>query len=158
MPVLNLNLQYNDQFVNLGNNVNNWLLTRRIFLVDTLSGRENTLSSPPRVIRIASKITISISLVPGTHKGTVYPPLMTVEYTDIQVQNPESQTVKVFFSVQYEMNQADSVTQTDVALGVLGGLAVLWSLLKTAAWKRRIGSQVIDLQVRCRLPKIRRTT
>lgn len=39
----------------------------------------------------------SISLVPGTHKGTIYPPLMTVEYADIQVQNPESQTVKVFF-------------------------------------------------------------
>ncbi|KAM5156696.1 meckelin [Mantella aurantiaca] len=146
VPVLNLNLQYNEQSVNSGNNVNNWLLTRRIFLVDTLSGRENTLSSLPRVIRIASKITISISLVPGTHRGTVYPPLMTVEYTDVQVQNLESQTVKVSFSVQYEMNQADSVTQTDVALGVLGGLAVLWSLLKTAAWKRRIGSQVIDLQ------------
>ncbi|KAM9308424.1 meckelin [Gastrophryne carolinensis] len=146
VPVLNLNLQYNDQFVNVGNNVNSWLLTRRIFLVDALSGRESTLSSSPRVIRIASKITISISIVPETHKGTIYPPLMTMEYTDLQIQNPESQTVKVSFSVQYEMNQGDSLMQTDVALGVLGGLAVLWSLLKTAAWKRRIGSQVIDLQ------------
>ncbi|XP_063780176.1 meckelin [Pseudophryne corroboree] len=146
VPVLNLNLQHNDLLVNIENNINNWLLTRRIFLVDTLSGRENTLNSLPRVIRVASKIAISISLVPGTHRGTIYPPLMTVGYTDIQVQNPESQTVKVSFSVQYEMDQSDSLIQTDVALGVLGGLAVLWSLLKTAAWKRRIGSQVIDLQ------------
>ncbi|XP_068093747.1 meckelin isoform X2 [Hyperolius riggenbachi] len=145
VPVLNLNLLHNDQSVNVGHNINSWLLTRRVFLVDTLSGRENSLSSSPHVMRVASKIAISISLVPGTHKGIIYPPLMTVEYTDVQVQNLESQTVKVSFSVQYEMSQVESLIQTDVALGVLGGLAVLWSLLKTAAWKRRIGSQVIDL-------------
>lgn len=34
-----------------------------------------------------------------------------------------------------------------ITLGVLGGLAVLWSLLRTAGWKRRTGSSVIDLQV-----------
>lgn len=42
----------------LGSNMNNWLLTRRFFLVDALSGIENDLGKPPRVIRIASKITI----------------------------------------------------------------------------------------------------
>ncbi|XP_075069890.1 meckelin isoform X2 [Mixophyes fleayi] len=146
VPVLNHNLQHNDLFVNIESNINNWLLTRRMFLVDTLSGRENDLSSLPRVIRVASRITMSICLVPGTHRGTIYPPLMTVEYKDIQVHNPVSQIVKVSFSVHYEMNQSDSLIQTDVAIGVLGGLAVLCSLLKTAAWKRRIGSQVIDLQ------------
>ncbi|XP_075172370.1 meckelin isoform X1 [Anomaloglossus baeobatrachus] len=145
VPVLNRNLQHNDQYINLGN-INNWILTRRIFLVDSLSGRENALTSLPRVIRIASKITISISLVPEAQRGTIYPPLMIVEYTDVQVQNPDNQIIQISFSVQYEMNQSDSLIQADVALGVLGGLAVLWSLLKTAAWKRRIGSQVIDLQ------------
>ncbi|KAG9478738.1 hypothetical protein GDO78_012415 [Eleutherodactylus coqui] len=146
VPVLNLNLQHNDQFTNIGNNINNWILTRRIFLVDSLSGRESTLTGLPRVVRIASKITISISLVPETHRGTIYPPLMIIEYTDVQIQNPDNQIVPVSFSVQYEINQSDFLIQTDVALGVLGGLAVLWSLLKTAAWKRRIGSQMIDLQ------------
>lgn len=38
--------------------MNNWLLTRRMFLVDTLSGRENDLGSQPRVIRVASDIAI----------------------------------------------------------------------------------------------------
>ncbi|KAM8966844.1 meckelin [Pelodytes ibericus] len=146
VPVLNLNLQYNELFVNQGDNINSWLLTRRIFLVDTLSGRENALTNPPRVIRVASKIAISVCLVPKTYKGVIYPPLMTVEYTDIQVQNANTQTVKVSFSVNYEMRQSDSLVQTNVAVGVLGGLAVLWSLLKTAAWKRRIGSPFVDLQ------------
>ncbi|XP_064298483.1 meckelin isoform X2 [Phalacrocorax carbo] len=146
VPVLNLNLQYSEMFVNQGSNMNNWLLTRRFFLVDTLSGKENDLGRLPRVIRIASKITISVRLVSHTQRGTIYPPLLTIAYTDVLVQNPETQSVVVSFSVSYEMNQSEAQIQTDITLGVLGGLAVLWSLLKTAGWKRRTGSSIIDLQ------------
>ncbi|XP_019406039.1 PREDICTED: meckelin isoform X1 [Crocodylus porosus] len=146
IPVLNLNLQYNEMLVNQGSNRNNWLLTRRIFLVDALSGKENDLKKQPRIIRIASKITISIHLVPNTQRGAIYPPLITIAYTDLLVQNPDTQSVTVSFSVNYEMSQSEAQIQTDIALGVLGGLAVLWSLLKTAGWKRRTGSSVIDLQ------------
>ncbi|XP_037236867.1 meckelin isoform X1 [Falco biarmicus] len=146
VPVLNLNLQYSEMFVNQGSNMNNWLLTRRFFLVDALSGKENDLGKLPRVIRIASKITISIRLVSHTQRGTIYPPLITIAYTDVLIQNPETQSVMVSFSVSYEMNQSEAQIQTDITLGVLGGLAVLWSLLKTAGWKRRTGSSIIDLQ------------
>ncbi|NWQ74411.1 MKS3 protein, partial [Columbina picui] len=146
VPVLNLNLQYSEMFVNQGSNMNNWLLTRRFFLVDALSGKENDLGKLPRVIRIASKITIRIRLVPHTQRGTIYPPLITVAYTDVLVQNPETQSVTVSFSVSYEMDQSEAQVQTDITLGVLGGLAVLWSLLKTAGWKRRTGNSIIDLQ------------
>uniref|UniRef100_A0A8C3KAG4 Transmembrane protein 67 n=1 Tax=Calidris pygmaea TaxID=425635 RepID=A0A8C3KAG4_9CHAR len=146
VPVLNLNLQYSEMFVNQGSNMNNWLLTRRFFLVDALSGKENDLGKLPRVIRVASKITISIRLVSHTQRGMIYPPLLTIAYTDVLVQNPETQSVMVSFSVNYEMNQSEAQIQTDITLGVLGGLAVLWSLLKTAGWKRRTGSSIIDLQ------------
>ncbi|XP_048364150.1 meckelin [Sphaerodactylus townsendi] len=146
VPVLNLNLQYNEMFVNRGSNMNSWFLTRRMFLVDTLSGRENDLGNTPKVIRIASEIQISIRLVPNTQRGAIYPPVITVSYSDVLIQNPSAQKVTVSFSVNYEMNQSEARTQTDIALGVLGGLAVLWSLLKTAGWKRRIGSPMIDLQ------------
>ncbi|KFP71627.1 Meckelin, partial [Acanthisitta chloris] len=146
VPVLNSNLQYNDKFVNQGNNMNNWLLTRRFFLVDALSGRENDLGKLPRVIRVATEITISIRLVPHAQRGTIYPPLITIAYTDVLIETPETQSVVVSFSVSYEMDQSESQIQTDVSLGVLGGLAALWSLLKTAGWKRRTGSSIIDLQ------------
>ncbi|XP_078543168.1 meckelin [Lissotriton helveticus] len=146
VPVLNLNLQYNDLFINQGSNINNWLLTRRVLLVDTLSGRENDLGNQPRVIRIATGITISIKLIPNTQKGSIYTPLIIVSYSDVQVQKQKMQTVEVSYSVSYEMDQSEALIQTDVAVGVLGGLAVLWSLLKTVGWKRRIGSPLIDLQ------------
>uniref|UniRef100_A0A286ZL30 Transmembrane protein 67 n=1 Tax=Sus scrofa TaxID=9823 RepID=A0A286ZL30_PIG len=146
VPVLNLNLQHNKIFVNQDSNSGKWLLTRRIFLVDALSGRENDLGSQPRLIRVATQISLSIHLVPNTKNGNIYPPLITIAYSDIDVSDPNSQSVKVSFSVEYEMDQKEAHIQTDIALGVLGGLAVLSSLLKTAGWKRRIGSPMIDLQ------------
>ncbi|XP_060143333.1 meckelin isoform X2 [Globicephala melas] len=146
VPVLNLNLQHNKIFVNQDSSSGKWLLTRRIFLVDALSGRENDLGSQPRLIRVATQISLSIRLVPNTKNGNIYPPLITIAYSDIDIKDPNSQSVKVSFSVTYEMDQGEAHVQTDIALGVLGGLAVLLSLLKTAGWKRRIGSPMIDLQ------------
>ncbi|XP_045416724.1 meckelin [Lemur catta] len=146
VPVLNLNLQHNKRFVNQDSSSGMWLLTRRIFLVDAVSGRENDLGSQPKVIRIATQISLSINLVPNTKNGNIYPPLITIAYRDIDIKDPKSQSVEVSFSVKYEMNQGEAHVQTDIALGVLGGLAVLAALLKTAAWKRRIGSPMIDLQ------------
>uniref|UniRef100_A0A8C2RTE1 Transmembrane protein 67 n=1 Tax=Capra hircus TaxID=9925 RepID=A0A8C2RTE1_CAPHI len=146
VPVLNLNLQHKKMFVNQDSSSGKWLLTRRIFLVDTLSGRENDLGSQPRLIRVATQISLSIHLVPNTKNGNIYPPLITIVYRDVDIKDPNSQSVKVSFSVTYEMDQREAQVQTDIALGVLGGLAVLSSLLKTAGWKRRIGSPMIDLQ------------
>ncbi|XP_003938813.1 meckelin isoform X1 [Saimiri boliviensis] len=146
VPVLNLNLQHNKMFVNQDSNSGKWLLTRRIFLVDAVSGRENDLGSQPRVIRVATQISLSIRLVPNTINGNIYPPLITIAYSDIDIKDANSQSVKVSFSVTYEMDHGEAHIQTDIALGVLGGLAVLASLLKTAGWKRRIGSPMIDLQ------------
>ncbi|XP_063525049.1 meckelin isoform X2 [Pongo pygmaeus] len=131
VPVLNLNLQHNKIFVNQ---------------VDAVSGRENDLGSQPRVIRVATQISLSVHLVPNTINGNIYPPLITIAYSDIDIKDANSQSVKVSFSVTYEMDHGEAHVQTDIALGVLGGLAVLASLLKTAGWKRRIGSPMIDLQ------------
>ncbi|XP_075405605.1 meckelin isoform X2 [Tenrec ecaudatus] len=146
VPVLNLNLQHNKLFVNQDSSSGRWLLTRRLFLVDALSGRENDLGGLARVVRVATQVSVSIRLVPNTKNGNIYPPLITIAYSDIDIKEPSLQSVKISFSVNYEMNQGGAHVQTDIALGVLGGLAVLLSLLKTAGWKRRIGSPMIDLQ------------
>ncbi|XP_030640525.1 meckelin [Chanos chanos] len=146
VPSLILNQQFNGQFINQGTNMNNWYLTRRLVLVDTLSGREKNLNTSPRVIRVASDIKIGFQLVPNTQRGQVYPPLITVSYSDILITNPDTQTVSVSFSLEYEMDQNEARIKTDIALGVLGGVAVVHSLLKTASWKRRIASPLIDLQ------------
>uniref|UniRef100_A0A8C7XKL6 Transmembrane protein 67 n=1 Tax=Oryzias sinensis TaxID=183150 RepID=A0A8C7XKL6_9TELE len=145
MPTLVQNQQYNGQFINQGS-MQNWYLSRRIFLVDTLSGREKTLSSLPKVIRVATSIKIRFQLVPRTQEGQIYPPLVSVSYTDVLIKEANSQTLPVTFSVEYEMDQSEARTKTDTALGVLGGLAALYSILKTVSWKRRIASPLIDME------------
>lgn len=40
-----------------------------------------------------------------------------------------------------------TVSSAQTALGVLGGVAVLYSLLKTVSWKRRIATPLIDAEV-----------
>uniref|UniRef100_A0A1A8RIA0 Transmembrane protein 67 n=2 Tax=Nothobranchius rachovii TaxID=451742 RepID=A0A1A8RIA0_9TELE len=143
LPTLVRNQQYNGQFINQ-EKMRNWYLSRRMFLVDTLSGREKSLSSSPKVIRVATSVKIKFQLVPRTQGGQIFPPLMMVTYTDVLITDVNTQTVSVTFAMEYEMDQTEARTKTDTALGVLGGLAVLYSLLKTVSYKRRIASPLID--------------
>uniref|UniRef100_A0AAQ4S3Z4 Transmembrane protein 67 n=1 Tax=Gasterosteus aculeatus aculeatus TaxID=481459 RepID=A0AAQ4S3Z4_GASAC len=163
LPTLVYNQQYNGQFINQGEisilSMKNWYLSRRMFVVDTLSGREKSISSLPKVIRVASSVKIRFRLVPRTQEGQVYPPLMTVTYRDVAITDINTQTVSVSWRTRYEMDQNEAHIKTDVsspgplicvcsqtALGVMGGVALLYSLLKTVSWKRRIASPLIDLE------------
>ncbi|XP_051813360.1 meckelin [Acanthochromis polyacanthus] len=143
LPTLVLNQQYSGRFINQ-ENMRNWYLSRRMFLIDMLSGREKSLSSLPKVIRVASSIKIRFQLVPRTQEGQVFPPLMVVTYRDVPIMDINTQTVSTSFAVEYEMDQSDARMKTDTALGVMGGVAVLYSLLKTVSWKRRISSTDVD--------------
>uniref|UniRef100_A0A8C8F9Y1 Meckelin n=1 Tax=Oncorhynchus tshawytscha TaxID=74940 RepID=A0A8C8F9Y1_ONCTS len=118
LPTRNLNQEYNRKFINQGN-LNDWYLSRRVLLVDTLSGREKSLGSLPKVIRIASSIRIGFQLVPGTQKGQVFPPLLSVTYSDVLITAPNTQTVSVSFAVYYEMDQTEAHMKTDTVLKFL---------------------------------------
>ncbi|XP_041649533.1 meckelin [Cheilinus undulatus] len=145
LPTLVYNQQHNGRFINQ-ENMKDWYLSRRIFLVDGLSGRERSLSAQPKVIRVASSVKIKFQLAPRTLEGQVYPPLITMTYRDVLITDISSQTVSVSFAVEYEMEQNDAQMKTNTALGVMGGVAVLYSILKTVSWKRRIASLFIDAE------------
>ncbi|XP_040900442.1 meckelin [Toxotes jaculatrix] len=145
LPTLVYNQQYNGRFINQ-ESMKSWYLSRRMFLVDTLGGRDKSVSFPPKVIRVASSIKIRFQLVPRTQEGQVYPPLMVVTYTDVAITDSNTKNVSATFAVEYEMDQSEARIKTDTALGVMGGVAVLYSLLKTVSWKRRIASPLIDVE------------
>ncbi|XP_038146935.1 meckelin isoform X1 [Cyprinodon tularosa] len=145
LPTLVQNQQYNGRFINQ-DDMRNWYLSRRMFLVDALGGREKSVTSSPKVIRVATSVRIRFQLVPRTQEGQIFPPLMTVTYTDLLITDINTQTVSVRFAMDYEMDQTEARAKTDTAIGILGGVAVLYSLLKTVSWKRRIASPVIDLE------------
>uniref|UniRef100_A0A8C4ZIQ8 Transmembrane protein 67 n=1 Tax=Gadus morhua TaxID=8049 RepID=A0A8C4ZIQ8_GADMO len=134
VPSLVLNQQYNGRYVNQ-ENVKNWYLSRRVFVVDTLSGREKSLSSKPKAIRVAADIKLRFQLVPGTQKGQAFPPLLSVSYKDVFLTDLATQKYIHF-----------TINEGSIALGVMGGMAVLYSLLKTVSWKRRISSPLVDME------------
>ncbi|GLD71966.1 meckelin [Lates japonicus] len=87
-------------------------------------------------------------LVPAgsTNRKDSVPLWPAVTYTDVPITDVKSQTVSTTFAVEYEMDQSEARIKTDTALGVMGGVAVLYSLLKTVSWKRRIASPLIDVE------------
>ncbi|XP_061811036.1 meckelin isoform X1 [Nerophis lumbriciformis] len=145
LPTLVYNQQYNGRFINQ-ESMKSWYLSRRMFLVDALSGREKSMNSLPKVIRVANSVKIRFQLVPNTQEGQVFPPLLTVEYRDVPITDIDTQTVSMSFALEYEMDQNEARMKTDTALGVLAGLSVLLSVLKTVSWKRRIASPIVDLR------------
>ncbi|XP_010778193.1 meckelin-like isoform X1 [Notothenia coriiceps] len=145
LPTLVYNQQYNGRLIN-EESMKNWYLSRRVFVVDTLSGREKSTSSLPKVIRVVSSVKIRFQLVPRTQDGQVFPPLMTVTYRDVPITDINTQTVTTTFAVEYEMDQNEARIKTDTAIGVMAGVALIYSLLKTVSWKRRIASPLIDAE------------
>uniref|UniRef100_A0A665WFX7 Transmembrane protein 67 n=1 Tax=Echeneis naucrates TaxID=173247 RepID=A0A665WFX7_ECHNA len=134
LPTLVYNQQYNGRFINQGS-MKNWYLSRRMFLVDMLSGREKETSSLPKVIRVASSVKIRFQLVPRTQEGQVYPPLMTVTYKDVLITDLKSQTVSATFAVEYEMDQNEARIKTDVS--TLSSISV-FKLLPSICWCRTL--------------------
>ncbi|MED6243296.1 hypothetical protein ATANTOWER_018030 [Ataeniobius toweri] len=92
LPTLVRNQQYNGRLINQ-DNMRNWYLSRRMFLVDALSGREKSITASPKVIRVATSVRIRFQLVPRTQEGQIFPPLMTVTYTDVPITDINTQTV-----------------------------------------------------------------
>ena len=52
------------------------------------------------------------------------------------------------YSMCYGMNcVSDGFVYSQTAIGVMAGVALIYSLLKTVSWKRRIASPLIDAEV-----------
>ncbi|CAH2324113.1 meckelin-like isoform X1 [Pelobates cultripes] len=116
---------------------------RRFFLVDTLLGRQSSLSSQPSYVTVATRFNLSVYL-PTASPGTQPPFQLTVKYERI---TNLSGTVQVSFGVSYTQSAGTYKTNTDIALGVLGSLGTLYAILETSSWMRRSGQQNNGLMV-----------
>ncbi|KAM4614230.1 meckelin-like [Discoglossus pictus] len=116
---------------------------RRFFLVDALSGRQGTLSSPPTYITVATSLVLSVYL-PTSSPGAQPPFQLTVTYQKLQ---DLAGAAQVSFAVNYSQSQGTNKRDTDIALGILGSLATLYAILKTNSWLRRSRHQNIDFTI-----------
>lgn len=144
VPVLIENyLGESDARENLGN-IDNWLLTRRFFLVDNVATK-NTLS-PDRAeyLRYASSITLVIQLQPEKD-GNIFTPYLKISYAEVHSDDANvNGKVQVSFQSEYIQNEANIQRNIDTAIGTLSGLGVLWACLNTWIWSKRAGRIAID--------------
>ena len=98
VPVLVDNIKVNGDNVNQKSDRSKWKLTRRFFLVDNLSGR-NDLTKDPVVIQYASSVEILYRL---RGDGQIYPPLLKIKYVAVAVSS--NVDVTVTFRAAYEMD------------------------------------------------------
>ncbi|KAG8288713.1 Meckelin [Homalodisca vitripennis] len=144
LPILNTNYQQGNRFPNKEADVGQWQLTRRFFLVDTVSGK-SVSTDKAEVIQYLQSATLRIRTQQGEDQGRIYPPLLILKYGEITVKDlVADKPLGVSFTVDFYMDSR-------IWLGVLCGLTVVWSALQTWSHAKRSAHLVIDLLTLCQL-------
>ncbi|KAJ9575177.1 hypothetical protein L9F63_025870, partial [Diploptera punctata] len=133
-----------------GSDRSQWQLTRRFFMIDTVSGvkvasvSNKQVEESPSVIRYMKSCVLRVK-VRGREEGRIYPPLLILKYGEVNQQDIDDNVeLSVSFKVEYEMENSMSHS-IEVSMGVLSGLAVVWTGIETWSWSRRSGRVGIDL-------------
>ncbi|XP_075045430.1 meckelin-like [Mixophyes fleayi] len=134
VPVWNANLQGGQGFGSKA--------LRRFFLIDGISGRQQSLSNQPSYVTVATSLSLSVYL-PLSSASSQPPFQLTVNYGKRTLQD----TAQVSFAVTYTQSAGTYKRDTNIALGVLGGLAALLAFLETSSWLRRSGQQTVGIMV-----------
>lgn len=152
VPVLILNYRSEDNPINKDSDASKWQLVRRFFLYDPISGMESAQHSTlkqkriAKVLRYASHISLDIRSQKDGKVGTILPPLLTLEYTELASDDYyKNEMIPTTFTVSYSMDQTKVFEDISIAIGVLSGFSILWSAIQTWGWSRRSGREVIDL-------------
>nr|CAB3267113.1 meckelin-like [Phallusia mammillata] len=148
IPVLITNYRSpdNNQPVNEAAANTRWVLVRRFYLIDNLSGITTALGDSPTTVTYATTMTLNIELQPSS-SGLIYPPYLSVTYAtdDVPVAGAADVQITTDFQVTYSSNMASQEQGIMISLIVFGVLAGVYALFETSTWRRRMGLQYIDL-------------
>ncbi|XP_050521919.1 meckelin isoform X2 [Daktulosphaira vitifoliae] len=146
IPLLVRNIKVGTIYPNTGRDISQWLLTRRMFLVDKLSGIPVKTQEIPLVIQYLKSAKLVVQAQRETeNEGNIYPPFMVLEYGQITNENI---SLNVPFSVTFEVEfymENDALHYIDMTLGILSGCVFIWSCIHTWSESKRCGRMAIDL-------------
>ncbi|CAB4058506.1 TMEM67 [Lepeophtheirus salmonis] len=154
LPILLKNLEQN-QNKRDGHNLQ---FITRFFMMDRIGGvaSESEDESIPEAIRFLKKFHLKIQLLDTREypqlSGTIYPPLIEIEYgvitreelEEARKNNLEGSGFTFEFKIDYSMDIRESIKDIEISIGVLSAIAVFWSVVQTWTWSRRSGKMTID--------------
>ncbi|KAG5273491.1 hypothetical protein AALO_G00151890 [Alosa alosa] len=114
---------------------------QRFFLVDGLTGRADSLMSPPRSIHYLSSLMFSVR-IPTSSPGATPALQLSLQYRTASV--ADNTSVLVSFAVAYSMDEAAMQLATTISVVVLSVLSLLVTLLETSSWSRRSGQHTLN--------------
>ena len=160
IPLLIKNVKRNNKLVNIGvdeydtdEELHQVILTRRFFLIDTITGVEKLSDDSdidyrevrPKFLRIAKSIAVDVKLRKQDGKGAIFPPLITIEYETIELSDEnDNPDIEIEFNVTYSMDDWKSQRDLSIAISVLCFSAVLWAIFRTWCWAKRNGKVGLD--------------
>lgn len=112
---------------------NNWVLTRRFFLIDDVSLLFSNLS---RTVRYAKDVQLHVELM-DSRDGLIFPPFISIEYAETN--ENDSAVVQRKFAVTYTIDPERHNRELEITMAVLCPLSVLWAAVKAYSWSRRSG-------------------
>ncbi|XP_060849332.1 meckelin isoform X2 [Rhopalosiphum padi] len=146
IPLLVRNIKVGTTYPNKGRDTSQWLLTRRMFLMDLFSGYSIKTQGLPTVIQYLKTIKLVVQAQREIeNEGNIYPPFMVLEYGQITDENISSNELcPVTFTVEFYMEN-DILHYVDMSLGILSGCVFIWSCIHTWSESKRCGRMAIDL-------------
>lgn len=152
VPVLNLLLEKNGERVNTKAQ-DEWQLVRRFFLAEGVTGIEEKaslekISNRKTIVRFIQSFKLDINLREMDGSGTIYPPLITITYGEVNEDDVKSNIqVKLSFQTSFSRDQKNVERDVSISLSVLCPIGVLWSLFQTWTWGKRCGKHGVDLLI-----------
>uniref|UniRef100_A0A2S2RB76 Meckelin n=1 Tax=Sipha flava TaxID=143950 RepID=A0A2S2RB76_9HEMI len=145
IPLLVRNIKVGTIYPNKGRDTSQWLLTRRMFLLDKFSGVSTKIPSSPTVIQYLKSIKLVVQAQREIeNEGNIYPPFIVLEYDQITNENISLGDVfLVTFTVEFYMEN-DILHYVDMGLGILSGCVFIWSCIHTWSESKRCGRITID--------------
>ncbi|EFO12618.1 hypothetical protein LOAG_15915, partial [Loa loa] len=120
VPIINENIRSHGKFINrlMSNEFYNskWILTRRLYFVDSISLDATNDAQNLGIIRFLEKIDIKIQ-IQSQKDGHIMPPHVRIRYTEIE-RNPEKQ-ISLQFNITYFMKDSQFMHYIESALFIL---------------------------------------
>lgn len=146
IPVLIRNYRYGDgKTPNVGfEPIDSWVLVRRFFMTETLTGFEIGQSAKtPKYVRLAKDVRLKI-MMDSDIKEQIYRPLLIIEYVEVEpVMVPK---FEVFYSVNYFSDYTKSMGKIVIFFSILLIFIILAAFMQCIAYTKRNPSKAFGIK------------
>lgn len=123
------------------------VLTRRFFLFDNLSGRKDSYTASPTVVRVLSRAGVHLHIRnEDGYPSKILPPTLAIKYEEVDFSDPlAAHSVKTEFGISYSLNNGDKSYGDGYSYWFAMVLCLGLTLLGVRAYRFMRANQITDI-------------